>query len=76
MTIKELANFVQTSIKIKDAHDGKVLCFRYKSDKHSYLADRRILAIWAEIGVNDVGYDSFARPVICVYVEHEEVQHE
>ena len=77
MTIKELATVIQTGIKIKDGGNGKVLCYRYKADKHDFLADREVLSAWAEIDVSNVGYDSFARPVICVYVEHKEgEQHE
>jgi len=71
MTIKELANVTQTPIKIKDAHDGKVLCYQYEGYKHNRLDSREVLGVWAEIDVKNGGFDSFARPIICVYVAHE-----
>jgi hypothetical protein len=72
MTVKEMASVIQTGIKIKDGGNGKVLCYRYKADKHAYLDDREVLSGWAEIRVSNSGYSSFASPVICVYVEHKE----
>jgi hypothetical protein len=72
MTVSELACFTHTGIKVKDGGTGKVLCYRYRSDKHEKLANRQILSIWAEIDVSNGGFDSFARPTICVYVEHKE----
>jgi len=72
MKIKDLAEVTNTSIKIKDGKNGKVLCSRYRASKHESLSDREVLGVWSEIDVCNSGYDSFARPVICVYVEHKD----
>jgi hypothetical protein len=72
MTIKELADLTHTSIKVKDGRDGNILCQQYKSDKHSHLSDREILAVWAEIVVHNGPFDNFARPILCVYAAHKD----
>jgi len=74
MIIKELAELTNSVIKVKDGWDGKVLCYRYQVDKHNHLADREVLGVWAEIDVakRTHGFDSFAKPIICVYVVHKE----
>jgi hypothetical protein len=74
MTIKQLYAFTKCSIKILDGRNDKVLCYSYKPDRHGHLSDREVLSIWAEISVKNGGFDSFARPVICVYVEHLDEQ--
>lgn len=70
MTVKELADISNTNIKVKDAKDGKILCYRYTDNKNSKISDRIILSIWTEIEVFNSGYGSTAKPIICVYVEH------
>jgi hypothetical protein len=73
MVVKELAEVLKTTIKIMDARDGRVLCYRYNASKHINLADREILSVWAEIDVHSGGgFHSMARPNICAYVVHGE----
>lgn len=70
MTVNELSVLTNSDIKIKDAKDGKILCHRYRSPNHDHLANREVLAIWAEIDVFNSGYSSTAKAIIFVYVEH------
>ena len=70
MTLKGLSDIVSCGIKVHDAHNGKVLCRAYYPEKQTNLADREVLSIWTEINVKNSGFDSFARPVLCVYVAH------
>jgi hypothetical protein len=72
MTLKELAEITSVGIKVKDAKDSRVLCFRYKGNSNASLAERKVLSVWSEIDVTNSGYDSFARAIVLVYVEHEE----
>lgn len=70
MTVRELSAITNCDIKIKDAKDGKILCYRYRSTKHDNLTNKAVLAIWSEIDVFNSGYGSSAKSIICVYVEH------
>lgn len=74
MIVKELSEMVQSTLEVKSAYNGKVLCKSFNPKKHLEIAERTVLNIWAEIRVtNGSGYGSFARPVICAFVDgHKE----
>ena len=69
MTVKEFSGIARGPIEVKSGYDGKLLCRAYNGKKHSIISEREVTAVWSEIrATNGGGYDSYARPVICVYV--------
>jgi len=69
MTVKEFSEIVQGPIEVKSGYNGKLLCRVYNDKKHSAISEREVTTVWPEIrATNGFGYDSYARPVICVFV--------
>ena len=46
MTVKEFSEICHSPIKVMSAFNGKVLCYRYKPEKHTEIADREINSVW------------------------------
>lgn len=82
MTLFELSEKckVASILKVMSAYNGKVLCHNFNPNKHKEIGERRVASVWAEIMVKNSGFDSYARPIICVYVdglkEMEEANHD
>lgn len=69
MTVNELSKLAKSQIEVRSGYDGRMLCKAFNSKRHSNIAEREVTSVWTEIRViNGGGYDSFARPVICVFV--------
>lgn len=69
MTIKEFAEIARAPVEVKSGYNGKLLCKAYNDKKHSTISEREVIAVWPEIrATSSGGYDSYARPVICVFV--------
>lgn len=72
MTVQELYDVCESRLKIKSAYNGKVLCYNFKPDKHGNIGKREILAVWASIETEDIGFGNYASPIMCAYVEGSE----
>ena len=68
MTVAELAQVARTPLKVMSSFNGKVICHRFKPDKHLEIGEREVRAVWPEITVANSGYRSFASAGLCVYV--------
>lgn len=62
---------IQSNLKVMSGYNGKVLChnFNPNNDKHKEIGKREILSLWADIVTVGHGYSSYARPVMCAYVD-------
>lgn len=69
MTLAELAKVCRTCLKVMSAYNGKVLCFKYDNEKHTKYANREVLSVWADVTIADSGFENYARPIMCAYVE-------
>lgn len=73
MTVAELEKVSQSPLKVMSGFNGKVLCHRFKKDKHQEIGEREVVSVWPEISVKNSGFRSFASAVLCVYVHgHKE----
>lgn len=69
MTVKDFSEIARVPIEVKSGYNGKLLCKSYNGKKHSAISEREVIAVWPEIrATNSGGYDSYARPIICVFV--------
>lgn len=80
MTVDELNNLAGRGIdKVMSGYNGKLLCRRYKPEKHKEIGQREVIGIWSEIALSNTGgYGNIAHPILCCYVhgqkEYEEAQ--
>lgn len=51
-------------IEVRSGYNGKLLCTRFREDKHGHIAEREVISCWPDIRAKD----GFARAVMCVYV--------
>ena len=72
MTVKELYALCKynTTILVKSAFNGKVLCRRYYPSKHeSTVGERIVSSIYTDITVLEGVVGNSAHPRLCVWVE-------
>lgn len=69
MTVSELFDKCESTLKVMSAYNGKVLCHRFIPEKHKEIGERRVSAVWADIVVKDTGFEHYARPIMCVYAD-------
>ena len=69
MTVTEFyKDHCQSTLKIKSAYNGKILCHSFDPIKHSEIGEREILSIWAEMKASTpTGFGNIAIPIICAY---------
>ena len=73
MTVSELDKVSQKPLKVMSGFNGKVLCHRFKEDKHQEIGERKVVSVWPEISVTNSGFSSHAAAILCVYVDgHKE----
>lgn len=73
MTVAELGMVAQRPLKVMSGFNGKVLCHRFKGDKHQEIGSREVLSVWPEFSVTNSGYSSHATAILCVYADgHKE----
>lgn len=73
MTVAELAKVSERPLKVMSSFNGKVLCHRFKEDKHQEIGAREVMAVWPEISVTNSGFSSHAVAILCVYADgHKE----
>ena len=69
MTVAELGSVVKSPIKVMSAYNGKVLCHRYKPEKHKEIDEREVYSVWTEIKLINNAYGNYAEPIICCYAD-------
>lgn len=68
------ASIAQTEIKVMSAYKGRVLCYRFKPEKHAAIGERELLSVWADFEIIDSGFGKCCQPILCAYVDgHEEL---
>ena len=73
LTLLQLYHMSHSPIKVMSGYNGKVLCNRFDEKKHQHLAEREVIAVWAEIvATKAIAYDNIARPQLCVYLHGKE----
>ena len=68
MTVAELDKVAQRPLKVMSGFNGKVLCHRFKEDKHQEIGAREVISVWPEISVTNSGFSSSATAILCVSV--------
>lgn len=71
MTVEELYKGcrVESTLKVMSAYNGRVLCYGFNPEKHKEIGERKVRAIWADIAVRESGFEHYARPIMCAYVD-------
>ena len=68
MTLAEFASLCNTTVCAKSAFNGKILCYKFESEKHATLGEREVRSVWAEIQTCPHCRD-YAQSIIMVYVD-------
>ena len=71
MTVIEFyEEYCRSSLKIKSAYNGKVLCKDFNPEKHIEVGKREITTVWAEIETSKPrGFGNISRPIMCAFVD-------
>lgn len=73
MILNEFNTLCYGEIQVISGFNGKILCRNFKNTKHKELGDREVIKVWTEIRTtSDVAFSSWAKPIICVYVDGAE----
>ena len=73
MTLEDFNILCRGEIQVISGFNGKILCRNFKNTKHKELGNREVLSVWTEIRLaSDVTFSSWAKPIICVYVDGAE----
>lgn len=69
MKVAELESMAQTPIKVMSSYNGKVLCHRFKPEKHKEIGEREVISVWAGLNLINNAFGNYAEPIICCYVD-------
>lgn len=79
MTVKEFFDTfnVQSTVKILSSYNGRVLCYKFNSEKHKDIGEREIRTVFADLSVQEKSFGKHADPIISLYVNgHEDYEKE
>lgn len=67
----EICDDTYADLKVLSAFNGKVLCHKFKPEKHIEIADRNVKSLWADLITYNSGCDYHKRvkPILCVFVD-------
>ena len=69
MTVAELAQVAQTSLKVMSAYNDKVLCHRFNPDTHKEIGLRAVRSVWADLRILNGVFGKHVTPMLCVYAD-------
>lgn len=74
MTVLELFNQcdIRSKLKVVSGYNSKVLCQNFNPERHVKLGSREVIGLWADISVINVGFGSYAQPIMYACVDGAE----
>lgn len=69
MIVSEFSKICKSPLRCISAYNGKILCYEFNAKKHTQIGEREVYDVWSDIQVTDCGFGSYARPILCVFVD-------